>query len=110
MSSYSLGSLLLACSLTSCTLRPDWVVGDREFGSVLRHGATASVILRIVDSEGAVVPNAHVQVSFMMESSKWIKGLSDEYGHFQAKGKSRGEMRYSIEKKGYYISSCAVKG
>jgi hypothetical protein len=68
-------------------------------------GATARYSFRIEDDESMPVSGANVQVSFMMENSEWIKGQSDGRGIYSAEGQSRGEVRYHVNKEGFYSTS-----
>jgi hypothetical protein len=95
--------ILFLCSVfSSYVLGVEIRMGTREFSDVLRYGAVAKYSLRIVDDDGVAVSNALVKVSFAMEDSQWITGLSDTNGIFSASGKSRGEMLYCVHKDGYY--------
>lgn len=105
--------ILAICVLTGFVLTQSGCgqeirMGSTELGNILRDGAMAKFTLRIVDPDGTVVRNANVGISFAMESSKWISGLSDTDGLFSAEGKSRGEMNVGVKKDGYYATESTI--
>jgi len=80
-----------------------------DFWDVLQQGAIARRTIQVVDDDGNPVPDADVQISYMVPGGQWIKGKSDGKGRFSAEGLSFGEMRYTIRKEGYYKSSAQMR-
>ena len=100
---------LLVCVFVSAGQGREIRMGSPEFYKALKDGPVAKFTLRIVDADGIAVSRANSQISYAMESSQWIKGLSDTNGLFSAEGRSQGETLYYVEKEGYYPTSITVK-
>jgi len=75
------------------------------FWEAMQRGVKTRYTLRVVDDDGQPVSGANVQISFMMEDSQWIRGLTDADGRFSAEGRSRGEWNFGVRKEGYYRTS-----
>ena len=73
--------------------------------SVKYQAFKGMVTLKVVDYEGNIVSNAHVNVGFanaLNRNSHSCIGESDENGCFTASGVSDGDIVYTVTKKGYY--------
>ncbi len=79
------------------------------FDRVLRDGAPARVTLRIANDEGKPVEGAQVGAHFQMDEREGIVGPSDKDGRFVLQDLTRGEVRYSVNKSGYYKSRGTFK-
>ena len=74
-----------------------------------QNGADAKVTLRIIDSRGAPVPEADIQMAFFpqdsYETAKITKGLTDKDGLFVASGKTVDDISFTAMKTNYYVTS-----
>lgn len=72
----------------------------------LNGGALGKITLQVRDDMGALVDGANVE-SYFSASPKGIsqKGRTGRDGSIVAEGKSTGDVRFTIEKEGYYQSS-----
>ncbi len=94
-------ALVLLVALTGC-VGAQKIGGSSPIAKALIKGAEAKFTIKVVDDDGLPVPDASVQMGFMMEGQDWKRGRTDTNGLFSASGKSRGEMTYNIKKEGYY--------
>lgn len=74
-----------------------------------QNGAEAKVTLRVIDSRGAPVPGADIQMAFFpkdsYEAAKITKGLTDKDGLFVVSGKTVDDISFSASKADYYVTS-----
>ncbi|MDD2230690.1 MAG: hypothetical protein PHY48_14990 [Candidatus Cloacimonetes bacterium] len=74
-----------------------------------QSGAEAKVTLRVIDSRGAPVPEAEIQMAFFpqdsYEAAKISKGLTDKDGLFVVSGKTVDDISFSTSKTNYYVTS-----
>ncbi len=73
-----------------------------ERDKLMEKGAVAKMNFRVVDTDGSVVRNAKVGVSYTAWDKWEIEGLTGANGLLCAEGKSHGEVAYGVEKDGYY--------
>ena len=82
-----------------------------EYKHARRYGAKTKIVFYVVDEEGKPVEGADVGTSFYMKMHKLnnVDGKTDKNGIFGASKKSRGEVGYSVTKKGYYETHEVIK-
>ena len=70
------------------------------------NGATADVLIKVVDDGATPVPGASVHVSLATGPAEGTTsdGITDEAGAFRVKGRTTGSVWIAVEKDGYYKS------
>ena len=70
------------------------------------HGATADILITVVDDCGVPVPMARVHASLATGPAEGTNcdGMTDEKGTFAVKGRTTGSVWIAVNKNGYYKS------
>ena len=68
-------------------------------------GANAKVVLKVVDQDGVVVPDARIWGAFTagrLKDSALVEGMTNTNGEFVAQGNCNEFLRVDVRKEGYY--------
>ena len=68
-----------------------------------RYGAKGKITLKVVDSNGSIVPDAKVHTWFWTGSNTpQTDGYTDDKGLIELEGKTMGYFYFTVDKEGYY--------
>ncbi len=95
--------ILLLCAQNACA---GYFSASPELKNALDHGADTKVVFSVVDEEGSPIANALVDASFALNGRGTdVRKNTNVKGDVELKGKSVGEIVYTVKKDAFYMTS-----
>ena len=92
--------------LLGATNLPRMVVVGDSLKQAKTFGAKAKIVFKVVDEEGTPVSGAKISAGLLLWSTdhNGVNGVTDRKGALVVRGATIGDVRYSVNKDGYYYT------